>query len=568
MENFVLYDELGRGEQRIVYKGRRKGTVNYFAIHCVDKTKRDDLQNSVRISHSLTHKNIVQFYEWYETSNHLWLVVELCSGITLDTILVQDRCLPEDTIRKFGRDIVDALFYLHSQNIVYCDLSPSKVILDGSGVLKLSNFTLAKVDGELDDFEDDNDDLDFEFGKEDGLSRRLVRGHPFYVAPEVLQGSAYTKQSDLWSLGCLMFECFTGKPPYVATQFEDLLAMITSKEVQHPIQEKENQKSKASDDLFSLIKHLLIKDASKRMSIEDLCMHKFWDGTLSYLLSDDDTLSQNESKFFENETRSSYIKQKIEGESEELNAEFAVSSKGEFDNFASDEMEDSVSEMNPSVKSTLGKGLPHLDLTTIGRKSLDCSVRAQGGKEVYSQSRESKQRSDLYGSVELGIEARSMQGNEVEKNDVGVNISLIDLLYHPSDLEVNPIIENPKNSKNSYLKWDPHFVPLSTIKSDKMQMLTKQDVTQHVEAIIEVLKALNQEPKGNDTQKSRHHLLAYICSLARHEIFANSLLEKNVTRILISDLKGTSLLESKQRIGMIILGNHLGKFDSHLVDLP
>uniref|UniRef100_A0A8C6XHL6 Protein kinase domain-containing protein n=1 Tax=Naja naja TaxID=35670 RepID=A0A8C6XHL6_NAJNA len=70
MENFILYEEVGRGNKTIVYKGRRKGTINFVAV----------LITYVHLTHEIRHKNIVTFYEWFETSNHLWLVVELCTG--------------------------------------------------------------------------------------------------------------------------------------------------------------------------------------------------------------------------------------------------------------------------------------------------------------------------------------------------------------------------------------------------------------------------------------------------------------------------------------------------------
>ena len=555
MENFVLYDELGRGEQRAVYKGRRKGTVNYFAIHCVDKIKRDDLQNSVRISHNLSHKNIIQFYEWYETSNHLWLVVELCSGITLEAILSQDTCLPENIIRQFGRDVVEALDYLHSQSIIYCDLSPSKIILDGSGILKLSNFTLAKFDGEPDDFDDGSSDLDNEFGQEEGLSRRLVRALPFYVAPEALQGGMYTKQSDLWSLGCLLFECFTGKPPYIATQFDDLLTTITSKDVPYPIQEKGKDKVKASGDLANLIMHLLVKDPSKRMTFEDLCMHRFWHGTLSCIQNRSLNESHDEGKYFENESQCSYVGQNDLNKSREseITVFESVEGNAELENVNNKDavdVKDSLSNSRLKEESSLEKSVAHLDLTHIGQKSLDSPLRFNVGKELYSQSRESKQKNDLYGSMEKGILAGKAQGKN--KNDVGVNVSVIDLLYHPSDLEVNPIIENPRNNKQSTFKWDPHYVPLQTIRADKIQLMTKQDAEHHIEAIIEALTLFSHGAKGGDiNQKSKNHLLAYLCSLSRFETLANILLEKNVTKFLLNDLKGSSSQETKQRVGML-----------------
>uniref|UniRef100_A0A3Q0RZJ2 Protein kinase domain-containing protein n=1 Tax=Amphilophus citrinellus TaxID=61819 RepID=A0A3Q0RZJ2_AMPCI len=86
MENFILYEELGTRRSSIVYKGRRKGNLSYVAIKCIDKTKRPEITNHVRLSQDLDHPNIVKFYEWYETINHLWLVVELCTDYNSNVI--------------------------------------------------------------------------------------------------------------------------------------------------------------------------------------------------------------------------------------------------------------------------------------------------------------------------------------------------------------------------------------------------------------------------------------------------------------------------------------------------
>ena len=220
MENFVLYDEIGKGNQRVVYKGRRKGTIKYVAIHCIEKLKRQQLQNSVRISHQLDHPNIVRFYEWYETTNHFWLVVELCTGGSLQTILQQDLCLPEQTIRSFGKDLVSGLLYLHSLDIIYCDLSPQKIILDSSGTLKYSNFSLSRIRDEESD----------EFVKHSSVA---------YKAPEVIDGSLPSPESDLWSLGCLLFEMFTANTPFHASSHEKICEKIRKEAIIYPVQGNE-----------------------------------------------------------------------------------------------------------------------------------------------------------------------------------------------------------------------------------------------------------------------------------------------------------------------------------------
>ncbi|NXA22453.1 ULK4 kinase, partial [Ibidorhyncha struthersii] len=153
MENFILYEEIGRGNKTVVYKGRRKGTINFVAILCTDKCKRAEITNWVRLTHEIRHKNIVTFHEWYETSNHLWLVVELCTGGSLESVIAQDKHLPEDVVREFGVDLITGLYHIHKLGIIFCELTPGKILLEGPGTLKFSNFCLAKVDGEnLEDF--------------------------------------------------------------------------------------------------------------------------------------------------------------------------------------------------------------------------------------------------------------------------------------------------------------------------------------------------------------------------------------------------------------------------------
>lgn len=80
----------------------------------------------------------------YETTNHLWLILEYCVGGDLMSLLRQDVRLPETSVHDFGRDLVIALQYLHNHCIIYCDLKPSNILLDENGRLKLGGFGLSR----------------------------------------------------------------------------------------------------------------------------------------------------------------------------------------------------------------------------------------------------------------------------------------------------------------------------------------------------------------------------------------------------------------------------------------
>ncbi|KAM9352888.1 serine/threonine-protein kinase ULK4 [Symphorus nematophorus] len=280
MENFILYEELGAGSSSVVYKGRKKGNLNYVAIICADKAKRPAITNHVRLSHDLYHPNIVSFYEWYETSNHLWLVVELCTGGSLESVIGHDGCLSEDVVRRFGWDMVKGLKHIHESGIIFSDLTPAKILLDGSGILKFGNFCMSKAEGEtLEDFftllstsEEANEGKSKE--KFDNMRKRL-QGSPMYSAPEVVQGSETNMSSDLWALGCILYYMYNGKPPFFSDSCTEVTELILHQEPRPPRQTMLSS-SPPSEDFQSLLKGLLNKSPDKRMDWTELLAHPFW----------------------------------------------------------------------------------------------------------------------------------------------------------------------------------------------------------------------------------------------------------------------------------------------------
>uniref|UniRef100_A0A8D2IX39 Unc-51 like kinase 4 n=1 Tax=Varanus komodoensis TaxID=61221 RepID=A0A8D2IX39_VARKO len=277
MENFILYEEIGRGSNTVVYKGRRKGTINFVAILCTDKCKRAEMTNWVRLTHAIKHKNIVVFHEWYETSNHLWLVVELCTGGSLEMVIAQDEHLPEDVVRQFGIDLVTGFHHIHDLGIIFCDLTPGKILLEGPGTLKFSNFCLARAKGEkLEDFFAliGSEEQGGESGENTSLKSKLRgKGSMAYSAPEVIKGSDFSIASDLWSLGCLLYEMFTGRPPFFAESITELAEQILH---QDPFPLKWSAFLKPSSDFINLLDSLLQKDPQKRLTWEELLQHPFW----------------------------------------------------------------------------------------------------------------------------------------------------------------------------------------------------------------------------------------------------------------------------------------------------
>ncbi|KAF8094565.1 hypothetical protein N665_0359s0009 [Sinapis alba] len=253
MNQYHIYEAIGHGKCSTVYKGRKKKTIEYFACKSVEKSRKSKVLQEVRILHSLNHPNVLKFYAWYETSAHMWLVLEYCVGGDLRTLLQQDCKLPEDSVYALAYDLVIALLFLHSKGITYCDLKPSNILLDENGHIKLCDFGLAR---KLDDI-----------SKSPSTGKR---GTPYYMAPELYEdGGVHSFASDLWALGCVLYECYTGRPPFVAREFTQLVKSIHS-DPTPPLP------GNTSRSFVNLIESLLIKDPAQRIQWADLCGHAFW----------------------------------------------------------------------------------------------------------------------------------------------------------------------------------------------------------------------------------------------------------------------------------------------------
>ncbi|GBG84170.1 hypothetical protein CBR_g38144 [Chara braunii] len=226
MNQYHIYEAIGRGKHSVVYKGRKKKTIQYYAIKSVDKSQKSKVLQEVRTLHSLDHENVLKFHAWYETSNHLWLILEYCVGGDLLTLLRQDTRLPEESIHDFARDLL-------------CDFGLARRLSD---IAKSSVQQLPQA----------------------------KRGTPCYMAPELFQeGGVHSFMSDLWALGCVMYECAAGRPPFVSSSFAQLVkAVLTEPPPQLP--------GKPHRDFEDLVMRLLMKDPCERMGWDELRDHPFW----------------------------------------------------------------------------------------------------------------------------------------------------------------------------------------------------------------------------------------------------------------------------------------------------
>lgn len=546
MENFVLYEELGRGDHSIIYKGRRKGTINFVAIHCIEKCKRPEVTNTVRMTHDISHPNVVKFYEWYETSNHLWLVVELCTGGSLATLITQDRNLPESSIRSFGIDLVTGIHYIHSLGILFCDLRPTKILLDGSGTLKYADFGLSRVEGEIleelfEKFADAGEMWSNEADVDDNpLSKKYkTTGAPTYMSPEGFQSQEITILSDLWSLGCVLYEMFTGHPPFLAESFQQLKEKILHKELPPPKVKGSRFSSKPSPDFHNLLEGLLQKDPDKRMGWPGLVNHSFWQGRLSHLAKDLVT-SQEVRSSIVNTTRSSVL---VEGTASALGRIKTVDLKKSMDRPVS-----TLETEGTRPGSTMGDYMrPKTAPGNEGGSTLfTLSTRPPTAvppdeKLAPTQKPTQSPLSTREVRETIGATGGESQADET-KNEA------LELIYHHSDFHITPIVDNTKIQKPGSAKFDAKILPVPPFTAEKMATMSEKELSKHIKAISD---GLSISEKGPPSQK-RIHLLHYLTGLSTNPQVATALTRNNLLSVLAKVVKETQHLDVKTKAARVI----------------
>ena len=215
--------------------------------------RRQKLMSEIKIHKSLSHQHVVNFEHFFEDSENVYILLELCPNQSLSELLRRRKRLTELEVQCYMLQIISSLVYIHSRNVIHRDLKIGNLFISEKMEIKLGDFGLASK-------------LDY-----DGQKRKTICGTPNYIAPEVLDSKlGHSFEVDIWALGVILYTLLIGRPPFETNDVKKTYNLIKMNAYSFPDQISISQEAK------SLITQILKNDPNRRPSLNEILEHEFF----------------------------------------------------------------------------------------------------------------------------------------------------------------------------------------------------------------------------------------------------------------------------------------------------
>ena len=254
----IFPKQLGSGSFGRVFLVSHNETNKLFALKVIDKRKLlmsygklDIIYNEINIHSKLEHENIIKLYNFNEDNENINIIMEYApNGNLYDLITKEKTGFNEYKAFEYFIQVVNAVYYLHNNNIIHRDIKPENILIGEDNKIKLCDFGWAK-------------ELTLE-------NRSTFCGTVEYMAPEIVGSENYDYGVDIWSLGILLYELLYGHSPFKANNTKNVILNIKSHELTYDDTNKTVSKS-----CKDLIQKLLNNNPQKRYKIKDILEHPF-----------------------------------------------------------------------------------------------------------------------------------------------------------------------------------------------------------------------------------------------------------------------------------------------------
>lgn len=259
---YEVIKQLGKGAMGIVYLGKDPRINRTTAIKTfqfpddIEQEEADQLKKrffqEAESAGTLAHPNIVTIYDAGEENELAYIAMEFLEGHDMTRYAKPGRLLSVSQIVHFGADVADALDYAHQKGIVHRDIKPANIMLLDSGVIKITDFGIARITASSQ------------------TQTGVVKGTPHFMSPEQISGQKVDGRSDIFSLGVTLYQLLTGKTAFSGDNMAALMHMIINK----PHIDPRKYNDKIPEALVKVLNNSLAKDREQRyQQAADMARH-------------------------------------------------------------------------------------------------------------------------------------------------------------------------------------------------------------------------------------------------------------------------------------------------------
>ena len=247
---YRIVSRLGQGAMGEVYRATDTQTGQEVAVKvlapslALQPSLIERFRREGEALRQLRHPNIVAFVDMFQHENQQIIVMEYVPGGSLRGLLSQPGALPLARVRQILLDLCDALVRAHRLDIVHRDLKPENVLLAEDGTLKLTDFGVARLAGEATQL----------------TATGTQIGTPFYMSPEAWEGRALDAQTDIWSLGVMLYEMLAGEVPFGG----ETTAAVMTKVLMTPGPDLARLQADTPAGLKQILGRMLVRDKAAR----------------------------------------------------------------------------------------------------------------------------------------------------------------------------------------------------------------------------------------------------------------------------------------------------------------
>ena len=532
----------------VIYRTRKKQTIKYIAVKIYSKTRQPFYDHEYSFLKNINHPSIVNVTGAAEDKNNFYMEMEYCPSGDLSHCLWPNKGSNhfEKIIKTVSVQLLLGLKTLHQNGIIHCNLKPSNIIIDEFGNVKICDFKKA---------------LNTNTMTMQDIKRNKTAMTPCYTAPELFsENGIYSFKTDLWALGCIMYEMAIGQVPF----FEERVNKLIMKIIHDEINFNKKQFNQYSMEFMDVLRKLLEKDPEKRPSWGEIENYPFWglnfnNTTLSakrrinsnpnnrhfslnneinvnnYMNINENNNNMNQIKRHESSASSTNLHSNINNKND--NKKIDINFDSEYDNNQINEGDNNDKEINININNDANNfhndeensnytnsKLKHLLNKNNNNNDLSMSLMKMN---KFADKKEKKEVTNILNDMAISL----AKPDELPK--------IYNIMIHNTDKNIKPIIGNkiiePNQPRITYNELLIPFKPVYKIEKIKELVIFPEnfdELEKYLKQIYVSLFEFNQKKKYDELL----NLLNYFETIITYKEISNNIINTLFIKLFIDFL--------------------------------